>query len=75
MKNYKNLILKRLEENRRLRKINSGLRCPHCGSTDVEDYPQEDKMEGLAMYWFTGFPQATMNFRYSYRCQACGYEW
>jgi len=53
----------------------SGIRCPACNSSNIEDYPDEDRMEGLAMYWFTGFPQSTMNLRYSYRCLDCGYEW
>jgi len=53
----------------------SGPECPNCGSSNVEDYPEEDRMHGLAMFWFTGFPQATMNFRYAYRCLDCGYEW
>ena len=78
VKSYRELqkiIRERIEENRRMRQAVSGLRCPHCGSTNVEDYPEEDRMEGLAMYWATGFPQATMRMRYSYRCNDCGYEW
>lgn len=75
MNDYQKRILKRLKENEKLKKINSGRMCPHCGSTSVDDYPEEERMEGLAMYWLTGFPQATMNFRYSYRCNNCGYEW
>jgi len=75
-KEWQKFIENRLEQRKKaVRRATYELSCPYCGSTDVEDYPEEDRMEGLAMYWATGFPQATMRMRYSYRCNDCGYEW
>ena len=51
------------------------LRCPACDSSNIEDYPEEESMEGVAMYMLTGFPQPLNKMRYTYRCLDCGFEW
>ena len=72
-------LQKRIEERRRqirrAAEAEAGHRCPACGSGSVEEYPESERMEGLAMYWFTGFPQATAGFLNSFRCTECGHEW
>ncbi len=74
-RDIKEKIRRKIEENRRLSEIYDGFSCPVCNSKNIVDYPEEDRMEGLAMYWFTGFPQPTMRLRYKYRCEDCGQEW
>lgn len=52
--------------------VNVSYRCPHCGSTDLEDAPYSRRSAFLTILLF-GFPIAFR--RVGVTCRSCGHRW
>jgi predicted RNA-binding Zn-ribbon protein involved in translation (DUF1610 family) len=51
------------------------LYCPACGSGEIEDITDIEKMENGAVYMTYGIPLVIPDILFDYRCCKCGHKW